>query len=498
MIATPPTDFSTEDYREFLYRVPVGLIAFRDDGVIEMINPMASNLLIPLLATIRLNNIYDAMQPLCPDLEMTVSEFDGRSGTVINQRRLQGQTRKRYVTLQFTVTRVKPGLLVALLEDVTELREVEDQLRQAQKMEVVGQLTRGLADDFNNIVTSVMVGLDEVGRTIDSVHADCQRASGVVGRLMDFSRQQHAALLPVSANATIVGMQTMVRQGFGAGIEFKLDLDAGLWLIWSDQNQLESALLNLAINAGHAMPKGGRLTISTTNVVVDEAKAAMVGVEPGDYVRISVDDTGVGMSSDVMARAFEPFFTTRPAGTGSGLGLSMIAGFALQTGGRALIDSTEDEGTTVTLYLPRLPVGQAAPALASVPSALIPGGSATHAVLLVEDEHTIRKLLANALRRVGYDVQEAADGEAALQIVHSGARIDLLISDFGLPNGLNGHGLAQAARGFMPSLKVLFISGFMQQFGDLNGNPNQWISFMQKPFTTRDFLMRVAGMLSES
>ncbi|UFN47327.1 PAS domain S-box protein [Roseomonas sp. OT10] len=341
----------------------------------------------------------------------------------------------------------------AIGRDVTDQRELEEQLRQSQKMEAIGQLTGGIAHDFNNMLTGIIGSLemlkrrieagrlDQVDRYVAAAAASAQRAAGLTHRLLAFSRRQSLDVRATDVNRLVHGMQEILHRTLGENIRLQPALDARLWLAETDANQLESALLNLVINARDAMPHGGRVTISTRNLhweagERDHGSGNMAeALRPGDYVAIAVTDSGTGMTSDVVAKAFDPFFTTKPIGQGTGLGLSMIYGFVRQSGGQVRIESAPGHGTSVTLYLPRAlrrEAAAAAPRLHEVPRAV-----AGERVLVVEDDPAVRMLVLDVLEELGYAAIEAADGRSALPILEGGERIDLLVSDVGLP-GLNG------------------------------------------------------------
>jgi PAS domain S-box-containing protein len=357
--------------------------------------------------------------------------------------------------------------------EMTRQRELEGQLRQSQKMEAVGQLTGGLAHDFNNLLTGITGSLEllqirisqgrtaEIGRYVEAAQGAARRAAALTHRLLAFSRRQTLDPSLVDANRLASSMEDLVRRTVGPSITLDMRLEPDLWTVMVDASQLENALLNLCINARDAMPEGGRLTVETVNQALAAGAAREAGVEPGDYVRLSVSDTGSGMTPEVIARAFDPFFTTKPLGQGTGLGLSMIYGFAHQSGGQVIIRSPPGEGVTVSLYLPRgQGVAADEPAAASVSAPEPVVGSAT--VLVVDDEPTVRMLVVDVLQELGCQALEAADGAEGLKILNAGGRVDLLVTDVGLPGGMNGRQMADAARVRRPGLKVLFITGYAE------------------------------------
>ncbi|QQP93404.1 response regulator (plasmid) [Skermanella sp. TT6] len=390
------------------------------------------------------------------------------------------------------------------LETETAQRErVEEALRQAQKMEAVGQLTGGVAHDFNNLLQAILGNLDMLQeglagqeRLLRYVRAATQageRAATLTRRLLAFARRQPLQPGSLSLNALVGGMQELLQRSVGEAIQVEAVLAGGLWRTWADANQVENALLNLAINARDAMPNGGRLTIETANSHLDDAYvAAELGLQPGQYVVLCVTDTGTGMSAEVRARAFEPFFTTKPIGQGTGLGLSQLYGFARQSGGHAAIYSEEGRGTTVKLYLPRHrgPVPEeAAPALPEPEEA-----EEGETILVVEDEALVRLLLVQSLEDRGYRVIEAPEPQAAIKVLESDAKIDLLATDVGLP-GLNGRQLAEIARRARPDLAVLFLTGYAHNaaLGDEPLGPRTQL--LSKPFAVKSLLSKVRAML---
>ena len=398
----------------------------------------------------------------------------------------------------------------ARLVDASAQREaVEEILRQSQKMEAVGQLTGGLAHDFNNLLTGISGSLElmekrlsqgrttELGRYIRSAVESTDRAAALTHRLLAFSRRQTLDPKLVSVDHLVTGMAELLQRTVGPMIAIQTILPAAVDLILCDPNQLENALLNLAINARDAMPEGGQLTIETVNVEVERQFAIQHDMLPGSYVTISVTDTGCGMTPDVVARAFDPFFTTKPLGEGTGLGLSMIYGFVKQSSGQAWINSTVGIGTTVRIYLPSQNAKEGfivAPASAATASRANPGET----VLLVDDEPVIRMLVAEVLEELGYACIEAADARSGLRVLDAGGRVDLLVTDVGLPNGMNGRQLADAARLKRPGLNVLFITGFAQSAAVGNGSMEPGMEVMTKPFAMDVLAAKVRAMINEN
>ena len=392
--------------------------------------------------------------------------------------------------------------------ETTRQRHLEEQLRQSQKMEAVGQLTGGLAHDFNNLLTGIIGSLDllqtrvaqgrieNVGRYVDAAQGAARRAAALTHRLLAFSRRQTLDPKPTNINRLVAGMEDLIRRTMGPEIAVEIVAPGGLWNTLADPSQLENALLNLCINARDAMPDGGRLTVETANSRLDEAAAGERDLPPGQYVCLCVRDNGAGMPADVIARAFDPFFTTKPIGQGTGLGLSMIYGFVLQTGGQARIHSEVGQGTSVHLYLPRHrgaeDHGRVPPELAAAPRA-----GEGEAVLVVDDEPTVRMLVAEILEDLGYTAIEAADGSAGLKLLQSGIRIDLLVTDVGLPGGMNGRQMADAARALRPKLKVLFITGYAENAVLSHGDLEPGMHVLTKPFAMEALASRIKALITE-
>jgi PAS domain S-box-containing protein len=402
--------------------------------------------------------------------------------------------------------------IYAVARDVTaekaaaeRLRATEEALLQSQKMEAVGQLTGGIAHDFNNLLTGIVGSLDLLqtrlnqGRTdnfaryINAAMTSANRAAALTHRLLAFARRQPLIPKSVDVNQLVVSLEDLLRRTIGETIDLQIVAAADLWSTLCDPNQLESALLNLAINARDAMPDGGRLTIATSNARLDSVTADTPALSPGDYVCITVTDTGVGMSAEVAARAFDPFFTTKPIGQGTGLGLSMIYGFARQSNGHVTIDSKIGQGTTVRLYLPRHR-GDIAASQASA------GRTAEYAatgetVLVIEDEPVVRGVVLEMLAEQGYRTLEAVDGPSSLKILRSDERIDLLVTDVGLP-GMNGRQVADQARESRPDLKILFITGYAENVAMADGFLQPGMEMITKPFDLDHLAQRIRAMIS--
>jgi PAS domain S-box-containing protein len=389
--------------------------------------------------------------------------------------------------------------------DVTQRNQLEEQLRQSHKMEAVGQLTGGLAHDFNNMLTGITASIDMIRRRLgqgrledaerflDAAMTSAQRAASLTHRLLAFARRQSLDVKALDVNDLVRSMADLIRRTLGEQIQLVVDGDANLWPAFSDANQLESALLNLAINARDAMPDGGSLTISTANISVQEGDAlAVQDLTPGDYVAVSVRDTGVGMSPETVSKAFDPFFTTKPIGKGTGLGLSMIYGFAKQSGGHARIESNIGQGATVHLYLPRF-AGDLAAAPADSPADFLPNAEG-ESVLVVEDDPAVRMLILELLQELGYETAEAIDGPSALAILQSPCKLDLMVSDVGLP-GMNGRQLAEQARLHRPEIKILLITGYAENATVRSDFLLEGMDLILKPFAIDVLATKIRGML---
>jgi PAS domain S-box-containing protein len=391
-------------------------------------------------------------------------------------------------------------------ERTRELQLAEESLRQAQKMEAVGQLTGGIAHDFNNFLQGIIGSLELISRRMEQGRLDgiqrfvtgamsaANRATALTHRLLAFARRQPLDPRPVLANRLVTSMEELLHRTVGENVEVELALARDLWLTLCDANQLENAILNLAINARDAMLGGGKLMIRTANEQLERFSVRRPReIEPGEYVCVSIADTGVGMTTEVMARAFDPFFTTKPAGQGTGLGLSMIYGFARQSGGYARIESALGQGTTVELYLPRhLGASPGDAAFAEGLSEHMAGEG--EGVLLVEDDAVVRGLILDALAELGYRVMEAEDGPSALSMLETPSKIDLLVTDIGLP-GLNGRQVAEAARRSRPGLKVLFMTGYAEMAALAGGFLEPGMHLLTKPFTMEALAERIKGMV---
>ncbi len=395
-------------------------------------------------------------------------------------------------------------VFVGVMRDITDRKQTEDLLRHAQKMEAVGQLTGGVAHDFNNLLTVILGNLDMVREgvadaptneeLIDAVIRASERGALLTQQLLSFSRKQILTPEATDVHTLIPNMTQLMARTLGEDIEIETVLAGGLWKVMVDRGQLENALLNIALNARDAMPNGGKLTIETANASLDQVYAdTRDEVKPGRYVMVAMSDTGSGMSPDVVRQAFDPFFTTKGVGKGSGLGLSMVYGFAKQTGGHVAIYSEAGHGTTVKLYLPKF-VGVEVPERDSEPKKRsVPTGN--ERLLVVEDDAAVRTFIITALKSVGYSVFEAADGDAALAVVDTTPNIALLITDVVLPHGMTGREVADEVRKRLPNVKVLFTSGYSENAIFHQEKLDEGVQLLSKPYSRATLARRVRSVL---
>jgi signal transduction histidine kinase/ActR/RegA family two-component response regulator len=391
-----------------------------------------------------------------------------------------------------------------LLAQIAQRESVEGALRQAQKMEAMGQLTGGIAHDFNNLLQVILGNLellqrrklvadDEANRMVASAVRGAERAATLTQRLLAFARRQPLDPRPLDVNKLVQGMSDLLHRSLGEAIRVETVLAGGIWRVAVDANQLENALLNLAVNARDAMAGTGKLTIETANVHLDEPYAQANEVRPGQYVMIAVSDSGSGMTPEVTAKAFEPFFTTKDVGKGSGLGLSQVYGFIKQSEGHAKIYSEPGDGTTVKLYLPRL-AGAASGERVAVGAPALPAGREDRRILVVEDDEDVRTHAVTMLKELGYTVLEAADAESALRLFDAHPDVRLLFTDVGLPGGRNGRELADALRRRNPELAVLFTTGYARNAIVHHGRLDPGVDLITKPFTFAALANKVHAM----
>jgi nitrogen-specific signal transduction histidine kinase len=399
-------------------------------------------------------------------------------------------------------------------EEVAERAKAVEDLRQAQKMEAIGQLTGGVAHDFNNLLTVIIGGLETIRRQLESMpdgadkakmrrardmaQQGAQRAATLTVRLLAFSRRQPLDPKPIDPNRLVAGIADLLQRTLGEAVALETVSAAGLWKAQADPSELENALLNLAVNARNAMPTGGKLTIETGNASLDEAYVESLSepVPAGQYVLIAVSDTGSGMDPETLNRIFEPFFTTKEAGKGTGLGLSQVYGFVRQSNGHIRVYSEVGEGTTVKIYLPRyLGEEQAVAAGPKQVAREVDGGEET--ILLVEDHDDLRAYSSGVLRELGYKVLEAVNGRAALDLLQSHDRVDLLFTDVVLPDGMHGRMLAEEARRRRPGIKVLYTTGYTRNAIVHNGRLDAGVNLLSKPFTYDSLAAKVRRLLDQ-
>jgi PAS domain S-box-containing protein len=470
--------------------------ALNSKGYFETSNPAWQTILGWSEAEVASMSIFELLHP--DDVEHTRAGFEltlvGQPAIRFVNRYRCKDGRHRYISW---VGIQEDGYVYCTGRDITvereaeiELSKAQDALRQAQKMEAIGQLTGGIAHDFNNLLTGIIGSLDlvrrrmasnntgDIPRLMDAASAAALRAAALTHRLLAFGRRQSLDTRPNDVNRIVGGVEDLLQRTMGERIELVCKLAGDLWTASTDANQLESALLNLAINARDAMPDGGRLTIETANVQLDDAYASLhEDVQPGEYVAVSVSDTGIGMAPDVLEKAMDPFFTTKPVGEGTGLGLSVIYGFTKQSRGHLRIYSEVGRGTTVKLFLPR--AMQYAVDLKPVALEIPRGRGET--ILVVEDDATVRSIISDVLQDLGYNVLTASDARLAIPFLQSKKTIDLLISDVILPH-INGRKLAEIARTSRPTLKVLFVSGYSEDAIVRDDFIDAGMDMLTKPF----------------
>lgn len=501
--------------RDQLWTLSEDMLARADyDGALSAVNPAWTKILGWSERELLTNPYADIIHP--DDVSTTVAalEMMGETGKPTRfENRVLSQD-GAWTPIGWTVSPEPDGLnFIAVGRDLTadkareeQLARAEEALRQSQKMEAVGQLTGGIAHDFNNLLAGISGSLElldkrisegrlnDVDRYITAAQGASQRAAALTQRLLAFSRRQTLDPKAIDVNRLIAGMEDLIRRSVGPTVEVEVVRAGGLWATRMDPSQLENALLNLCLNSRDAMmPDGGRLTIETANKWLDSRAARERDLPPGQYISLCVTDTGTGMTPEVITQAFDPFFTTKPLGQGTGLGLSMIHGFVRQSGGQVRIYSELGKGTTMCLYLPRF-AGEADGS--EDPSRSLPdveGHGET--VLVIDDEPTVRMLIVEVLEDAGYRALQAADGPSGLALLRSDSPIDLLITDVGLPGGMNGRQVADAARETRPDLKVLFVTGYAENAAVGNGLLDTGMEVLTKPFVMAELAARIREMI---
>lgn len=416
---------------------------------------------------------------------------------------------KFWASVLIDALRSEDGQLIGfakITRDMTERRLMQEQLHQSQKMEAIGQLTGGVAHDFNNLLTVILGNLDKLSqqlpqeqsgwrRSVDQALLAAQRAATLTQQLLAFARRQPLKPKPVDANRLLTRWAEMIRRTLPESISLRRIEEGDIGFAEVDPNQLESALLNLVVNARDAMPGGGSLTIETATANISDADANLVpDLKAGSYVLICVSDTGSGMAPEVLERAFDPFFTTKPIGQGTGLGLSQVFGFVKQSGGHIKIYSRLGHGTTVKIYLPQIPGGNAE--IEDAEGANKPGSARSETILVVEDNEAVRSFTTDCLREFGFNVIEAVDASEALTLLDRNPRINLLFTDIGLP-GLNGRELAATVHRRYPSVRLLFTSGYAQMTGPTTSSAVEAIPLLSKPFTRAQLYRRISDSLED-
>jgi PAS domain S-box-containing protein len=503
--STGALEESEQRFRRIFEDSPLGILLMRrEDQHIVQANPAFCRMIGYDAEQLASLNVADIAHIGDRDLLLRAVAGTGLPGSDVEARFVtrSAAVASAHITLtELSASDGRPALLLALVEDVTREKRVEDELRQAQKMEAVGQLTGGIAHDFNNLL-GVIIGNAEF--LLDAVHDDPANANltqeildsalsgaDLTRRLLAFARRQTLQPRRIDLNAYLPNHIAIIRRLLGETIQVDVTLADNLWPTRADPSQVGDALLNLAINARDAMPRGGRIRISTANVHL-ETDEQHPEVAQGDYVVLSVTDTGTGMSPEVLERAVEPFFTTKGPGAGSGLGLSMIFGFAKQSDGHLHIDREPGQGTRVRLYLPRTegPYVDAASGSAQPP---LPGGQ--ESILLVDDNAEMRAVARRHLASLGYRVREADSGADAVDILQSGQSFDLLFTDIVMPHGMTGYQLAKTARQMRPELKILFTTGYARPEATTDPAEVQQGPILRKPYRKQELAEAVRGSL---
>jgi len=517
----PHVDSALEQHRRFVESLRDGILSCDQNGVLSVMNSTARKMYGLESAPPTIYQLVGRMEMRQPD---GVTPIEPESAPIL--RALRGEVVDQELivssgTDHACVVRINARPLldrdgngvgaVSAIEDITEARRMEEHLQQAQKMEAVGQLTSGLAHDFNNLLAVVMGNLQLIERVVKTdekalrrTHAALdavRRGAELTKRLLAFSRKQDLKPTPSDANALITGMADMLERTLGEWVNIAIMPAAENWTVTVDESQLESAVLNLCVNARDAMKGGGRLTVESQNMHIGPAHFADADdLPPGDYVRISVTDTGTGMSEDVVKRVFEPFFTTKDVGEGSGLGLSMVYGFIKQSGGHITVYSEIGYGTSIAMYLPRLQPEVSDPFEAETEiAAAVPEAIQAHRILVVEDNDAVRDVAVAMLEDMGYHVIEAQDGLSALEALKAeNGKFDLMFTDIVMPGGMHGPALAKEARAVFPHLPILYTSGYAEAAVLREGDIGNSFELVSKPYRLEELEEKVRNALDQT
>ena len=517
----PHVDSALEQHRRFVESLRDGILSCDQNGVLSVMNSTARKMYGLESAPPTIYQLVGRMEMRQPD---GVTPIEPESAPIL--RALRGEVVDQELivssgTDHACVVRINARPLldrdgngvgaVSAIEDITEARRMEEHLQQAQKMEAVGQLTSGLAHDFNNLLAVVMGNLQLIERVVKTdekalrrTHAALdavRRGAELTKRLLAFSRKQDLKPTPSDANALITGMADMLERTLGEWVNIAIMPAAENWTVTVDESQLESAVLNLCVNARDAMKGGGRLTVESQNMHIGPAHFADADdLPPGDYVRISVTDTGTGMSEDVVKRVFEPFFTTKDVGEGSGLGLSMVYGFIKQSGGHITVYSEIGYGTSIAMYLPRLQTEVSDPFEAETEiAAAVPEAIQAHRILVVEDNDAVRDVAVAMLEDMGYHVIEAQDGLSALEALKAeNGKFDLMFTDIVMPGGMHRPALAKEARAVFPHLPILYTSGYAEAAVLREGDIGNSFELVSKPYRLEELEEKVRNALDQT
>jgi PAS domain S-box-containing protein len=499
--------------REIMDHTADGIITIGEYGIIESFNAAASRMFGYSEEEACGQNVSILMpEPYCGKHDGFLENYrrTGKGGILgIGPREVVGMHKSASTfPAELAVSEMLLGgnkrSFIGIIRDITQRKEAEVKLQQTQKLEAIGQLTGGIAHDFNNLLTVILGNLDlaknQIGdsaswrNSLDVSIGAALRAADLTQRLLAYSRKQTLDTQPTDINKIVQDSIELARWTLREDIEIETVLGAGVWPAMIDPGQLGNSLLNLCINSSHAMAEGGKLTIETANAHIDQAYANEHNeVKPGQYVMVAVTDTGVGMPPEVVERAFDPFFTTKEVGQGTGLGLSMIYGFTKQSGGHIKIYSEVDQGTTIKLYLPKAANAAAGARPSQLAKRAMPMGTET--ILIVEDDPDVRAFVVIALRVLGYNILEAGDGPAALELLEGGPHIDLLLTDVVLPGGMNGRQVGEQVRRQFPNVKLLYSSGYTENAIIRGQKLDQDAQLLPKPYTREALAIKVREIL---